>query len=125
MSNKISTKFCYAWFCFIWDIVFFSDSCELFIRICHVTYLTVSPRGVGRGRGAVMFVLVPACGITLKDIGKIIQGPISRTIFHRNSYSMEISFCSHPSCCEVIAKSLNFAYGTTVVLSWLGLCNIL
>ena len=31
------------------------------------------------------------------------QGPILRRLFHRNSNSMETSFCPHPSCSEVIA----------------------
>ena len=30
-------------------------------------------------------------------------GPISRAIFHRNSNSMETSFCSHSSCSKFIA----------------------
>ena len=43
-------------------------------------------------------------------------GPFHERFFHRNSNSIEISFCSHLNCNEVIATK--FAYGTTAMLSW-------
>ena len=44
------------------------------------------------------------------------QGPISRTIFYGNSNLLKISFCSHPSCSEVIAVKFCTWHNQTAVL---------
>ena len=46
----------------------------------------------------------------------MIQGTVSRTIFHCNSYLVEFWFCSHPSCSEW--SLWDFVHGTIAVLSW-------
>ena len=52
------------------------------------------------------------------------QRPISRTIFHRNSNSMEIPFCCHPSCSEeVIAMKFWTWHDSCAVMSCAKLCS--
>ena len=44
------------------------------------------------------------------NICKLLRGPFHERFFHRKSKSMEISFCSHPSCSVVIALKFGTWY---------------
>ena len=51
------------------------------------------------------------------------QRPISPMIFHRNSNFMEISFCSHPSCSEMIAMEFCTWQDSCAVMACAKFCS--
>ena len=62
-------------------------------------------------------------GYKYSSPSNVCQRPISQTIFHRNSNSMEISCCSHPSCSEVIVKEFCTWHDSCAVVACAKFCS--
>ena len=63
-----------------------------FLKTCSIT---------NHNRGPELRPMFAYCNCTESDLEPI--STLHQQFFHRNSHSMEISFCSHPKCSEVIA----------------------